>query len=95
LPGRVDCEQAGWLLAFSEAEIGVLMSEGALVPLGTPAQNGKKMFSTSLILQIKDDPEMLYKFTEVIQMNTREKNKRISKRSDSVKDKLKRKGKTT
>jgi hypothetical protein len=52
------------------------MSAGALVPLGAPAQNGKKMFSSRLIQQMQDDPKMLDKFTELIRIKTKEKNKR-------------------
>ncbi len=59
LPARCDTEQAGWLFNFSEEEVSILISEGKLIPLGKPAQNGKKMLATCVISELSVDVEWL------------------------------------
>ena len=77
LPGRIDAEQAALLLGFrAEPDIQVLMRAKLLPPLGNPAQNGTKMFSSSLVLQLAADPDWLHRATAAIQRFWRSKHAR-------------------
>lgn len=68
LPGRLDARQAASLLGFRmEPDIQVLMRAKLLKPLGTPAQNGIKHFSSAQVLQLAADPEWLHKATAAVQ----------------------------
>lgn len=66
LPARLDASQAGELLGFLPHEISVLLSAGLLRPLGKPAQNGHKFFSSKELLELHDDKEWLDKATRAI-----------------------------
>jgi hypothetical protein len=76
LPARSDTEQAGWLFGCSEEEVSILISEGNLVPLGKPAQNGKKMLATCVILELSVNVEWLNNATLTISNYWKKRNGR-------------------
>jgi hypothetical protein len=47
LPARLNVEQAATLLGFRVLEIPILLKARLLKPLGDPAPNGRKYFSTA------------------------------------------------
>jgi hypothetical protein len=74
LPARLDAEQTAVLLGFRLApDIQVLMRAKLLKPLGNPARNGVKHFSSAHVLQLAADGEWLHKATAAIQRFWRSK----------------------
>ena len=68
LPGRINAELTASFLGFrEEPDIQVLMRAKLLKPLGNPAPNGTKWFSSVEILQLAADKEWLHKATLTIQ----------------------------
>ena len=76
LPARLDAEEAGWLLGFNLDEMGILVSQRILSPLGNPAQNGRKTFATVEIQRFSQDPEWLDRATKAIVTHWRNRNSR-------------------
>lgn len=56
LPFRLTHEQTVWILNCMEHDIPVLVGARLLKPLGDPAPNGAKYFSTAEVLKLADDP---------------------------------------
>lgn len=75
LPARVDVEQAALLLGFAVHDIPVLIRARLLKPLGSPAQNGVKWFSTIEIETLAHDRGWLDKATKAVQAHWRSKNR--------------------
>lgn len=74
LPARIDAQQAAVLLGFREQpDIQILMRLKLLKPLGAPAQNGVKYFSSSMVMQLAADQEWLHKATAAVQRFWRSK----------------------
>jgi hypothetical protein len=74
LPGRLDAQQTATLLGFRlEPDIQVLMRAKLLKPLGNPAQNGIKHFSSVYVLQLATDQDWLHKATATVQRFWRSK----------------------
>lgn len=81
LPGRIDAKEAARILGFQKHDIPMLMREKLLKPLGSPAPNSPKWFSSMEIIQKAGDTEWLNQATKSISKMWRVKNKqkRISK----------------
>ncbi len=76
LPGRVNAEQAGWLLNCLPHNIPVLVRARLLKPLGNPPANGNKFFATDEILELSKDKAWLGRMTNVIYKNWQDRNAR-------------------
>ncbi len=66
LPARLDSHQAAWLLGFEPEHIPILTKSGLLRPLGRPAQNGPKYFSSATIQELARDPKWLGKASDTL-----------------------------
>ena len=73
LPARLDVRQTAMLLGVQEDEIQILMRAKLLKPLGDPAQNGHKYFSSSEIEALGKDREWLDKASKTITRHWRSK----------------------
>jgi hypothetical protein len=65
-PGKVTAEEAAWHLGFLAHEIPILLSAGLLPPLGEPAENGVKFFSTNDLDKLNQDRAWLSKACNVV-----------------------------
>lgn len=74
LPGRLTAAQASLLLGFSDQEVSILVRHGLLRPLGRPAPNGHKYFSSAEIEKFSRDREFLDRASRIIVKSVREKN---------------------
>lgn len=79
VPARIDARKVSLLLGFAEHDIPVLVSSRLLKPLGKPAPNSTKWFSTVEIMQLSTSPDWLDKATKRI--GEYWKGKRLSKKS--------------
>ena len=52
LPHRLTAQETGWLLGFSAYDITVLAAKRMLKPVGRPAQNSTKYYSTAQVQQL-------------------------------------------
>ena len=75
-PARLTAEQAGWVLNCQRHDIPALVNARLLKPLGNPAQNGVKFFSTADILETLQDRSWLIKMTNTINQHWRRQNGR-------------------
>ena len=75
-PFRLTPEQTAWILNCTEHDIPVLVGARLLKPLGDPAPNGAKYFSTAEVLKLADDPSWLVRMTKAVQGYWRGKNDR-------------------
>jgi hypothetical protein len=66
LPARSNVRQVASLLGFQEYEIPILTRAKLLTPLGSPAQNGHKYFSTVEILELATDRSWLDRATRTV-----------------------------
>src|SRR5947199_1233233 len=73
LPARLDVRQTAMLLGVQADEIQILMRAKLLKPLGEPAQNGHKFFSTSDIEALGRDRAWLDKASKTITRHWRSK----------------------
>jgi len=76
LPGRLDVKQTAELLGFLPYELSVVVRNGLLRPLGKPAPNGHKFFSTVEILQLSQDRDWLDKATRAVAKCWKDKNRK-------------------
>jgi len=76
LPLRLTAEQAGWVLNCQPHDIPALISARLLKPLGNPAQNGVKYFSTADVLETAKDRSWLAKVTNTISQHWQHQNAR-------------------
>src|SRR5438046_1721007 len=73
MPARLDIRQTAMLLGVQEEEIQILMRAKLLKPLGEPAQNGHKYFSSSEIEALGKDRVWLDKASKTITRHWRSK----------------------
>ena len=81
LPARLTAEQAAWVLNCQPYDVAILVMARLLKPLGSPAQNSVKYFSTAEILELSNDRTWLARLTNAIGHHWKEKN---SKRKERV-----------
>lgn len=74
LPARLTGTEAGWLLGLNREEIGLITSAGHLKPLGKPAPNGQKFYSTRQLQRLAADLAWLDKATRIICETWKRKN---------------------
>ncbi len=74
LPHRLTAKETGWLLGFSSYDITVLTSRSMLKPVGRPAQNSTKYFSTAQIQALHSDVKWLDKASALLNQHWRAKN---------------------
>lgn len=74
LPARLDVKQAAEILGFLPHELTVLLKAGLLKPLGKPAANGHKFFSTVEILDLSTNREWLDKATRAVAKHWKDRN---------------------
>jgi hypothetical protein len=78
-PARLNKEQTAAYLGFEPNQIPVLIQKGLLKPLGKPAQNGEKFFSSVELEKIRHDKDWLSKATLAVSDYWQKKNARKSK----------------
>lgn len=66
LPARLDVRQTAILLGFLVEEISILMRVKCLRPLGEPAQNGHKYFSSAEVERLSRDVVWLDRATKAV-----------------------------
>ncbi len=74
LPHRLTAQETGWLLGFSPHDITVLTSNRLLKPVGRPAQNSTKHYSTAQIQRLWGDVKWLDRATALLNQHWKEKN---------------------
>ena len=74
LPARLTVEQTAWVLAFQPHDIGILMTERLLKPLGAPRANTTKYFASVEVSEHARDPVWLARATNAIQKHWQRKN---------------------
>ncbi len=65
-PGRLNAEEAAWFLGFLPHEMPILMGARLLKPLGHPAHNGCKYFSSAVLEELRRDPAWLAQASDTI-----------------------------
>ena len=75
-PARLNPMQVAWLLGFELHEIPILVATGCLKPLGHPARNAVKFFSTETVMQLCRDERWLAKASDAIGAYRRIRNAR-------------------
>src|SRR6266849_6283991 len=75
-PARLTATQAAWYLGFEPHEIPFLIAANLLKPLGHPARNGTKFFSTRALDQLRCDEKWLARASDAICDYWRERNAR-------------------
>ena len=76
IPARLDAAQTAWFLGFEPHEIPMLVTAGLLKPLGHPARNSSKFFSTEILEQLRRDEKWLARASDAIAAHWRERNAR-------------------
>jgi hypothetical protein len=76
LPARLTAEQAAWVLNCQPHDVAILVMAKLLKPLGSPAQNSVKYFSTAEMLELSKDRTWLAKLTNAIGQYWKEKNRK-------------------
>jgi len=89
LPARLTAEQAAWVLNCQAHDMPILMSSRLLKPLGNPAPNGVKFFSTADVLELAKDRAWLVKMTNAVtqhwqKMNRAKQGHPLSGRADGT-----------
>ncbi|MES2697760.1 MAG: hypothetical protein V4773_30130 [Verrucomicrobiota bacterium] len=75
-PARLTVEQAAWVLGCQAHDMPVLIAAKLLKPLGTPAPNSIKYFSTAELLELAKDRSFLAKMTNTVSHHWQAKNAR-------------------
>jgi len=75
LPARLTAEQAAWVLNCQAHDMPILVSSRLLKPLGNPAPNGVKFFSTADVLELTKDRAWLVKMTNAVTQHWQKKNR--------------------
>lgn len=91
LPARIDAIGVAKFLGFAEHDIPILTAEGMLKPLGNPAQNAPKYFSSVEIVLLVTNRSWLDKATKKIAThwsNKRERGQRNHSRIPPLRSKL-------
>ncbi len=76
LPGRIDAKEAAKILGFQKHDIPVLIREKHLKPLGNPAPNSPKWFSSVEILELAVNKDWLNQATKTLSKTWKMKNAR-------------------
>jgi hypothetical protein len=86
LPGRVGVEQAAKLLGFNADDMTILMGEPRLElkPLGNPAPNAPKYFSTVQLIRFASNPDWLDKASNAIRRHHLAKRKASNRPSGGI-----------
>jgi hypothetical protein len=83
-PARLNKEQAAAYLGFQPDQLTVLIQKGILKPLGKPAQNGEKFFSSVELEQLKHDKNWLSKATLAVTEYWQKKNARKNQKATAT-----------
>jgi hypothetical protein len=75
-PARLTVEQVAWVLGCQVHDIPILIAARLIKPLGNPAHNAVKFFSTAEILEQAKDRSWLTKITNTVNQAWQKKNKR-------------------
>ena len=79
VPARLDATQTAWFLGFGLHEIPILIAADLLKPLGHPARNSTKFFTTQTLEQLRRDEKWLARASDAIAIYWRERNARKRK----------------
>jgi hypothetical protein len=82
-PARLSGEQVAWALGCQVHDIPILVNARLIKPLGNPAHNAVKFFSTMEILEQAKDRSWLAKMTNTVNQAWQKKNARQRSRSSS------------
>ncbi len=74
LPARLTVEETAIILGFSEHDIRILVSEGMLKTLGSPAKNAPKFFAAVEVQSVGSDPAWLSKATRAVAKHWKARN---------------------
>jgi len=80
-PSRLTAEQTAWALNCQTHDLPVLVSARLLKPLGNPAPNSIKFFSTADVLELGKDRNWLMRITNIVNQHWHNKNARRKNRS--------------
>lgn len=75
-PARLTAEQTAWVFNCQTHDIPILVAARLLRPLGSPAPNGIKYFSTAEMLELAKDRSWLAKVTNTVSQHWQKKNAR-------------------
>lgn len=75
-PARLTVEQAAWMLGCQAHDMPVLIAAKLVRPLGNPAPNASKYFSTAELVEMIKDRSFLAKITNTVSRHWQEKNAR-------------------
>jgi hypothetical protein len=78
LPARLTSEEAGWALGFASHDIPILVKAKLLKPLGSPAPNAPKYFSSVYVEGLAKDIGWLNKATKKVSEHWKSKNEKPS-----------------
>lgn len=81
LPARLTAEQAAWVLNCQAHDVPILVSCRLLKPLGNPAPNSVKFFSTADVLEASQDRAWLVKMTNAVCQHWQRQNEKRKSRS--------------
>jgi hypothetical protein len=82
IPAGLNVQRAAWLLGFRPHEIQILSFYGLLKPLGAPAMNALKFYSTAYVRRLMNDLAWMDLAVATLQEHWKKKNLRPTK-SDS------------
>jgi hypothetical protein len=74
LPHRLTAQETGWLLGFTSYDITVLATNRMLKPVGRPAQNSIKYYSTAQMQRLWGNAKWLDRATALLNQHWKEKN---------------------
>jgi hypothetical protein len=74
LPGRLTSAQAAALTGFGEHDLAILVAAGLIRPLGRPAPNAPKYWSSAELLELCSDRQWLDKATKAVSLKWKAKN---------------------
>jgi hypothetical protein len=83
LPGRIDSEEAAFLLGFRPHDIPILVTHRMLKVLGNPPPNGGRYFASVDVDQLRHDVKWMDKASAILIKHWRNKNDRKARRSGS------------
>jgi hypothetical protein len=83
-PARLTLEQVAWALGCQAHDIPILVNARLIKPLGNPALNAVKFFSTAEILEQAKDRSWLAKITNTVNQAWQKKNARRRKRAVEI-----------
>ncbi len=74
LPGRIPTEQAAELAGFSIHDFSILVEAGLIRPLGKPAPNAPKYWSSAELMRLCTDRQWLDRATKAVSAKWKQKN---------------------